>query len=92
MWLGFAKLGVVTAWINNTIKLTPLVHSIRVSQAKMVVFGAELTHVMKDVARDLTANGIEQVIMSGTCAFVVHLMVNCLSNLRRLFLVNIAKV
>ena len=55
--------------INNTIKLAPLVHSIRVSQAKMVVFGAELTNVVKDVARDLTANGIEQVVMSGTCAF-----------------------
>ena len=69
LWLGFAKLGIITAWINNTIKLTPLVHSISVSQAKMVIFGAELTSIVKDVSRDLTANSIEQVIMSGTCTF-----------------------
>ena len=69
LWLGFAKLGIITAWINNTIKLAPLVHSISVSQAKMVIFGAELTNVVKDVARDLTMNGIEQIIMSGTCNF-----------------------
>jgi fatty-acyl-CoA synthase len=69
VWLGFAKLGVITAWINNTIKLTPLVHSISVSKAKMVIFGAELSHVVKDVARDLTRNGIEQVAMTGTTTF-----------------------
>jgi long-subunit acyl-CoA synthetase (AMP-forming) len=42
-WLGMSKIGVITAWINNTIKNTPLVHSIKIANAKMCIFGIELT-------------------------------------------------
>lgn len=30
-WIGFSKLGIVTAWINSNLKLDPLAHSINVA-------------------------------------------------------------
>jgi len=68
-WLGFAKVGVKTAWINNTIKLQPLVHSISVASACMVVFGVELADVVKEVLGELATAGIEAVCSGGDVPF-----------------------
>lgn len=43
IWLGLAKIGVVTALVNNNLVADPLLHSIKVSDAKAVILGAELT-------------------------------------------------
>lgn len=64
-WMGLAKLGAVSAWINNTIKLQPLVHSIKVSSAKALFFGAELSDVVKAVHNDLTKLGIDSFCLGG---------------------------
>jgi acyl-CoA synthetase (AMP-forming)/AMP-acid ligase II len=42
MWLGLAKIGVVTALINFNLRLETFAHCVNVSGAKSVVFGAEL--------------------------------------------------
>jgi len=68
-WLGFAKIGVVTAWINNTIKLQPLVHSISISQARMLVFGSELADIVGAVHGDLTKGGIAVHCEGGSAPF-----------------------
>lgn len=43
LWLGLAKIGVVSALINFNLRLETLRHCISVSEAKAVVFGAELS-------------------------------------------------
>lgn len=42
IWLGLGKIGVVTALINHNLVADPLVHSINVSSAKAVIYGASL--------------------------------------------------
>ncbi len=49
-----------TAWINNSIKSTPLVHSIQVSDATLVVYGEELREVLQGVTKELHAAGIRE--------------------------------
>mmetsp|Transcript_82618 Transcript_82618/g.256634 ORF Transcript_82618/g.256634 Transcript_82618/m.256634 type:complete len:589 (+) Transcript_82618:114-1880(+) len=68
-WVGLAKQGLVTAWINNTIKLQPLVHSIRVAAARAVLFGAELADVVEAVHGDLAKEGIESFCLGASPAF-----------------------
>jgi len=68
-WLGLAKLGVVTAWINNTIKLQPLVHSIKMSNARALLFGAELSEIVEAVHSDLAQAGIESFCLGGAPTF-----------------------
>ena len=41
-WLGLSKLGVISALINTNLKNQALVHSITVSNSKVIVFGVEL--------------------------------------------------
>ena len=43
LWLGMAKIGVEAALINFNLRLEALVHCVTISNAKAVVFGAELT-------------------------------------------------
>lgn len=43
LWLGLAKIGVVSALINFNLRLETLSHCISISKAKAVIFGAELT-------------------------------------------------
>ena len=68
-WLGLAKVGIITAWLNNTIMGQPLVHSVSISSAKLLVFGVELQDVVAHVHSDLVRAGIESVVMSGTAPF-----------------------
>ncbi|XP_019640878.1 PREDICTED: long-chain fatty acid transport protein 4-like [Branchiostoma belcheri] len=42
IWLGLAKIGVVAALINFNLRMESLAHCINVSQAKALIFGAEL--------------------------------------------------
>ncbi|KAK6059914.1 hypothetical protein COOONC_02433 [Cooperia oncophora] len=36
-WMGLAKIGVATAWINSNLKREPLAHCIRMSRAKAII-------------------------------------------------------
>ena len=42
MWLGLAKIGVVSSLINSNLRLDALVHCVKVCKAKGLIFGAEL--------------------------------------------------
>jgi acyl-CoA synthetase (AMP-forming)/AMP-acid ligase II len=54
-WLGMTKIGVKVAMINTSIKEKGLVHCIKISGCKMVLFGAELGDVVRDVYPTLQA-------------------------------------
>lgn len=41
IWLGLSKIGVVTALINNNLVADPLIHSVKVSNAKAVIYGSD---------------------------------------------------
>ena len=43
IWLGLANVGITTALVNFNLRLEALKHCIQVSEAKAVIFGAELT-------------------------------------------------
>ena len=43
IWLGLAKIGVVSALINFNLRLDTFAHCVRISGAKGLIFGAELT-------------------------------------------------
>lgn len=42
VWLGLAKLGVVTALINTNLRKETLLHSIKVAGSKAIIVGCEL--------------------------------------------------
>ncbi|XP_041368916.1 long-chain fatty acid transport protein 4-like [Gigantopelta aegis] len=48
-WLGFAKIGIRAALINFNLRDKALAHCLRVSGAKVTVFGGELSQAVKDV-------------------------------------------
>lgn len=43
LWLGLAKIGVLSALINFNLRMETLAHCIQISEAKAVIFGTELT-------------------------------------------------
>ncbi|CAI4223875.1 unnamed protein product [Auanema sp. JU1783] len=43
-WMGLAKIGVITAWINSNLKKEPLAHCIQTSNAKVIVSSKLLAH------------------------------------------------
>uniref|UniRef100_A0A158R5Y7 Very long-chain fatty acid transport protein n=1 Tax=Syphacia muris TaxID=451379 RepID=A0A158R5Y7_9BILA len=49
IWLGLAKIGVVTAWINYNLKLEPLAHCIKTSNAKTIIYSSELESAINGV-------------------------------------------
>lgn len=53
IWLGLAKIGVVTALINNNLKGAQLMHCIKVANCKSIIFGVEMTHAMKEIDNEL---------------------------------------
>lgn len=53
MWLGLMSVGVVPAFINYNLRLKPLVHSIRVSDAPIVLFDTEITQSIAEIRNDL---------------------------------------
>ncbi|KJE97119.1 solute carrier family 27 [Capsaspora owczarzaki ATCC 30864] len=49
MWLGLAKIGAVTAFINFNLKGASLTHSIAIAHAKAVIFSSELSDTLAEV-------------------------------------------
>lgn len=58
-WLGLAKVGVTSAWINSNNKMKPLIHSITICKAKMFLFGNELKEQVKPVISTIQDMGLE---------------------------------
>ncbi|KAJ4449471.1 hypothetical protein ANN_00870 [Periplaneta americana] len=56
IWLGLAKLGVITPLINFNLRLNPLVHSITIGKCQALIFSSEITDAIKDVASNLPSN------------------------------------
>ncbi|EFA06666.2 long-chain fatty acid transport protein 4 [Tribolium castaneum] len=50
LWLGLAKIGVVTALINSNLVADPLAHSIQVADAKAVVYGSDFAKGINDIS------------------------------------------
>ncbi|KAI1732719.1 AMP-binding enzyme domain-containing protein [Ditylenchus destructor] len=46
-WMGLSKIGVITAWVNSNLKLQPLSHCIRTSQAKAIICSDTLSTVLR---------------------------------------------
>uniref|UniRef100_A0AC34F004 Long-chain fatty acid transport protein 4 n=1 Tax=Panagrolaimus sp. ES5 TaxID=591445 RepID=A0AC34F004_9BILA len=47
-WIGLAKIGVVTAWINSNLKMEPLAHCVLTSEAKAIITSSHLASVLKE--------------------------------------------
>lgn len=61
IWMGASKVGVKSALINTNLKLDTLVHSIQVSECKVLLFGAELAASVNEVANELKQMGVRCV-------------------------------
>uniref|UniRef100_A0A914BVE0 Very long-chain fatty acid transport protein n=1 Tax=Acrobeloides nanus TaxID=290746 RepID=A0A914BVE0_9BILA len=46
-WMGLAKIGVVTAWINSNLKMEPLAHCVLTSEAKAIICSEQLAPTLK---------------------------------------------
>eukprot|EP01006_Ploeotia_vitrea_P060785 TRINITY_DN76549_c0_g1_i1.p1 TRINITY_DN76549_c0_g1~~TRINITY_DN76549_c0_g1_i1.p1 ORF type:complete len:642 (+),score=362.93 TRINITY_DN76549_c0_g1_i1:49-1974(+) len=57
-WIGIAKVGGATALINHNLRRQQLVHSIKVSQARVVVFGPEKRESIAEVRHELDDLGV----------------------------------
>uniref|UniRef100_A0AC35EQU0 Long-chain fatty acid transport protein 4 n=1 Tax=Panagrolaimus sp. PS1159 TaxID=55785 RepID=A0AC35EQU0_9BILA len=51
-WIGLAKIGVVTAWINSNLKMEPLAHCVLTSEAKAIITSSHLASVLKETEID----------------------------------------
>lgn len=49
IWLGLAKLGVITAQINTNLRLDSLWHCISVANAKGIIFGTNFSGALKEI-------------------------------------------
>ncbi|CAI5449656.1 unnamed protein product [Caenorhabditis angaria] len=60
-WMGLAKIGVVTAWINSNLKREQLVHCITASKTKAIVTSVTLQNVLADAIDEklLEVDGIQ---------------------------------
>lgn len=56
LWLGLAKIGVLSALINFNLRMETLAHCIQISEAKAVIFGTELTEAIRDVRSQLSTS------------------------------------
>ncbi|ESO09479.1 hypothetical protein HELRODRAFT_109692 [Helobdella robusta] len=56
IWLGLAKIGVISALINFNLKHEALAHCIKVSGARSLIFGSELCEVVKESYHLLPTN------------------------------------
>lgn len=55
MWLGAAKAGIVTAFINTSLKGSSLIHSITVIQSKALIFTPTTAQQVKEIVPSLLA-------------------------------------
>ncbi|XP_054014802.1 long-chain fatty acid transport protein 4-like [Hylaeus anthracinus] len=49
IWLGLAKLGVVTALINTNLRLQSLIHCLRIAEVKSIIYVEEYTSAIDDI-------------------------------------------
>ena len=62
-WLGLAKIGVTSAWINFNIKSKSLLHCISIAAVKAVIFGSELALHISGISDDLAAAGVTMLAL-----------------------------
>ncbi|XP_003741427.1 long-chain fatty acid transport protein 1 [Galendromus occidentalis] len=55
MWLGLSKIGVVSALVNNNLRLQPLLHSLKSVTPKAIVFGPAQAQGLEDIASEITS-------------------------------------
>lgn len=53
IWLGLAKIGVVTALVNTNLSNEPLLHSLRAAKAKSLIYGSEFKTVINNVVDNI---------------------------------------
>lgn len=53
IWLGLSKIGVITALINNNLRLESLKHCISAADPRAVIFGSDLSVAVRDVRSQL---------------------------------------
>ncbi|KAJ0171623.1 hypothetical protein K1T71_013173 [Dendrolimus kikuchii] len=53
LWLGLAKLRVITALVNTNLRGSQLIHCLRIAGCKAVVFGDEMAEAIKDIQADI---------------------------------------
>jgi fatty-acyl-CoA synthase len=58
-WLGMTKIGVRVALINTAIKNAGLLHCVKISECKMLFFGAELAESVHAIEGELRGAGIQ---------------------------------
>lgn len=61
MWLGLAKLGVITALINTNLKQDPLIHTIRSGKAKSIIYTPEFSSTLVDIGEALQGGLFDMV-------------------------------
>lgn len=52
IWVGLAKIGVVTAWINSNLKMEPLAHCVFTSEAKAIITSTTLAQVLDSTYKE----------------------------------------
>uniref|UniRef100_A0A1I7YHW0 Very long-chain fatty acid transport protein n=1 Tax=Steinernema glaseri TaxID=37863 RepID=A0A1I7YHW0_9BILA len=67
VWMGLAKIGVATAWINTNLRMEPLAHCVQTSEAKCIVTSATLqTELQTAIDRNvLDATRVEVFVKGG---------------------------
>ncbi|XP_026318265.1 long-chain fatty acid transport protein 1-like [Hyposmocoma kahamanoa] len=53
LWLGLAKLKVITALINTNLRGAQLIHCLRIAGCKALVFGDELANAVKEIQSEI---------------------------------------
>ncbi|XP_038222993.1 long-chain fatty acid transport protein 4-like [Zerene cesonia] len=66
MWLGMAKLGVISALINSNLRHKPLLHCIQVANAKAIIYSDCLAGAISEI-KDQLPPGIKQFQLYGEC-------------------------
>ncbi|XP_044265239.1 long-chain fatty acid transport protein 4-like [Tribolium madens] len=65
IWLGLAKIGVVTALINSNLVADPLAHSIQVADAKAVIYGSDFAKAISDISGKILKIRLYQFAKNG---------------------------
>lgn len=72
-WLGIAKAGGVSALINHNLRDRSLLHCVRVSDARLLIFGVEVADRVAEVAPALKGLGIRLLASGGKVGFAESL-------------------
>jgi len=73
IWLGVAKIGAKTALINFNLKHKALVHSLSVSNSKILFFGSELHESIQESFEEINKLGLKFVHQGGPCEIGISL-------------------